>query len=465
MKFFAIIIITLLLTQISFSQDITGSWNGILKVQNIQLRIVFNIVKTDSSYMSTMDSPDQGAKDIKVDFTLFENSILKLEIKDAKIKFNGELKDKIIVGKFNQGGQVFDLNLSKEIFEKDKVSRPQEPLKPYPYKSEDVTFNNKKANIKLAGTFTFPSFGEEFPVVVLISGSGPQNRDEELLSHKPFLVISDFLSRNGIAVLRYDDRGTYGSEGDFSKATSLDFASDVESAVEFLKTRKEVDIKKIGLIGHSEGGIIAPMVASKSKDIRFIILLSGTGVSGDKLLLTQQELISKASGVPESEIIKSNAINKKVFTMIVKSNNIIKLKTDLNNYLINELKKLNQIDSSNEDTQKELIANQVKQITTPWMMFFLKYDPAKALEKTNCAVLALNGSNDLQVSPKQNLVAISNSLKKGGNNNFTIKELPKLNHLFQESKTGSPTEYSTIEQTFSPIALEEILSWIKTQVK
>lgn len=206
------------------------------------------------------------------------------------------------------------------------------------------------------------------------------------------------------------------------------------------------------------------MVASKSKDIRFIILLSGTGVSGDKLLLTQQELISKASGVPESEIIKSNAINKKVFTMIVKSNNIIKLKTDLNNYLINELKKLNQIDSSNEDTQKELIANQVKQITTPWMMF-LKYDPAKALEKTNCAVLALNGSNDLQVSPKQNLVAISNSLKKGGNNNFTIKELPKLNHLFQESKTGSPTEYSTIEQTFSPIALEEILSWIKTQVK
>ena len=465
MKFFAIIIITLLLTQISFSQDITGSWNGILKVQNIQLRIVFNIVKTDSSYMPPMDSPDQGAKDIKVDFTLFENSILKLEIKDAKIKFNGELKDKIIVGKFNQGGQVFDLNLSKEIIEKDKVSRPQEPLKPYPYKSEDVTFNNKKANIKLAGTFTFPSFGEEFPVVVLISGSGPQNRDEELLSHKPFLVISDFLSRNGIAVLRYDDRGTYGSEGDFSKATSLDFASDVESAVEFLKTRKEVDIKKIGLIGHSEGGIIAPMVASKSKDIRFIILLSGTGVSGDKLLLTQQELISKASGVPESEIIKSNAINKIVFTMIVKSNNIIKLKTDLNNYLINELKKLNQIDSSNEATQKELIANQVKQITTPWMMFFLKYDPAKALEKTNCAVLALNGSNDLQVSPKQNLVAISNSLKKGGNNNFTIKELPKLNHLFQESKTGSPTEYSTIEQTFSPIALEEILSWIKTQVK
>ncbi|MFZ1572121.1 MAG: alpha/beta hydrolase, partial [Candidatus Kapaibacterium sp.] len=157
--------------------------------------------------------------------------------------------------------------------------------------------------------------------------------------------------------------------------------------------------------------------------------------------------------------------NKIVFTMIVKSNNIIKLKTDLNNYLINELKKLNQIDSSNEATQKELIANQVKQITTPWMMFFLKYDPAKALEKTNCAVLALNGSNDLQVSPKQNLVAISNSLKKGGNNNFTIKELPKLNHLFQESKTGSPTEYSTIEQTFSPIALEEILSWIKTQVK
>ena len=275
------------------------------------MRVVFNIVKTDKGYSSTMDSPDQGAKGIPVTFTNFENSVLKIEISNAKIEYTGTLdKENNFIGNFKQGGQSFPMNLSKEKVEKEKFVRPQEPTKPYPYYSEDVIFENKKDKITLAGTLTLPTKEGNYPVVVLITGSGPQNRDEELLGHKPFLVLADYLTKNGIAVLRFDDRGIGESQGDFKTATSLDFASDVESAVNYLQTRKEINKKKIGLIGHSEGGIIAPMVAAKSKDIDFIVLLAGTGIPGGELMLLQKELIERASGANEADIQKGQMTNK-----------------------------------------------------------------------------------------------------------------------------------------------------------
>jgi hypothetical protein len=447
------------------AQDITGQWNGVLKVQGTQLRIVFNVAKTDSGFTSTMDSPDQGAKGIPMTKTTFENSTIKFELSDAHIEYQGQLKETEIVGTFKQGGMEFPMNLSRKAIEKEKISRPQEPIKPYPYYSEEVTFQNTKAKISLAGTLTLPKKEGVFPVVILITGSGPQNRDEELLGHKPFLVISDYLTKNGIAVLRYDDRGVGESKGDFKAATSADFATDVESAIAYLKTRKEINKKKIGLVGHSEGGLIAPMVASKSKDVSFIVMLAGPGIPGDKLLLLQQELIAKAAGVSQIEIKKTIRTNTEIFEMIVKSENELTLKEGLTNLLNETLKNDSTAEIPKGVTQAEFVSNEVNKITTPWMLYFIKSNPAIFLSKVKCPVLAVNGEKDLQVPPQENLKAIKAALAKGGNKQVTIMEFPNLNHLFQESKTGAPSEYAAIEQTFSPNALAEITKWIKAQTK
>lgn len=430
------------------------------------MRLVFNVTQSDNGFSSTMDSPDQGAKGIPTTTTSFENSILKITIANAKIEYEGTLgQDNIIVGTFMQGGQSFPMNLSKEKIEKEKLVRPQEPIKPFPYYSEDITFENKKVGINLAGTLTLPNKEGVFPVVILISGSGPQNRDEELLGHKPFLVLSDFLTKNGIAVLRYDDRGIAMSKGDFKTATSADFATDVESAIAYLKTRKEINKNKIGLIGHSEGGLIAPMVASKSKDVAFIVLLAGTGIQGDSLLLLQKKLIEEASGVSKEDIQKGQSSNRKVFDIVNKSISLEQLNSDLTIYFKQILKDNPNTQKPAEMSDDDFVKLQVKQIASPWMQYFIKYNPAPALEKVKCPVLAVNGEKDLQVPPKENLEAIKKALTKGGNKSVTTKELPNLNHLFQECKTGSPDEYATIEQTFSPNALTEILKWLQTQTK
>ena len=465
MKTISILIITLLISITATAQDIIGKWNGVLKVQGTQLRLVFNVTKSENGLTSTMDSPDQGANGIPVTKTTFENSKIKFEVANARIEYDGELNGDEITGTFKQGGQVFPMNLSRKAIEKEVVKRPQEPSKPYSYYSEDVTFQNPKANISLAGTLTLPEKEGVFPVVVLITGSGPQNRDEELVGHKPFLVISDYLTKNGIAVLRYDDRGVGQSKGDFKTATTTDFATDVESAITYLKTRKEINKKQIGLVGHSEGGLIAPMVASKSKDVSFIVLLAGTGIQGDKLLLLQQELIAKANGASESDIKKSVQANANLFKMVLQSNDNQKLKADLTNKINEIVKNDNSSEIPKGMTKDQYIALQVDQITSPWMEYFMKYNPVPALEKVKCAVLAVNGEKDLQVPPKENLTAIKNALTKGGNKNVTTIEFPNLNHLFQECKTGSPNEYASIEQTFSPRALAEITQWIKSQTK
>jgi uncharacterized protein len=452
----------ILIVNLVLGQNITGQWNGILKVQGTQLRIVFNVSKAENGYTSTMDSPDQGAKGISVTSISFENATLKLVVSNLGIEYQGTLgNDNIILGNFKQAGMSFPLNLSKGTTESAKFVRPQEPKKPYPYYDEDVTFENTKAGIKLAGTLTLPKKEGLYPAVILISGSGPQNRNEELMGHKPFLVLSDFLTRNGIAVLRFDDRGTAASTGDFKTATSADFASDVEAGVAYLQTRKEIDKKKIGLMGHSEGGIIAPMVASNSKDISFIVLLAGTGIPGDRLLLLQEDLIFKASGMSDEKLQIIKRINSLVFELVKKSNSVDQLTADLTNLLKQEVK--NYPDRPGNISEDDFVKAQVNEVVTPWMLNFIKFDPATALTKVKCPVLAINGEKDLQVPPKENLEAIKNALDKGGNTKVTTIELPGLNHLFQECKTGLPTEYSTIEQTFSPIALNEILKWIKLQ--
>jgi pimeloyl-ACP methyl ester carboxylesterase len=443
-------------------QDITGQWNGILKVPGAQLRLVFHVVKTDSGYTSTMDSPDQKANGMPVETTTFMNDTISFSIPGPRIEYKGVLGDDgMITGNFKQAGQVFPMNLTREVVEKEVLNRPQEPKSPYPYYSEEVTFRNEKAGIDLAGTLTLPKKDGVFPVVVLISGSGPQNRDEELMGHKPFLVLSDYLTRNGIAVLRYDDRGTAASKGNFGTATSKDFATDVEAGVAYLQGRKEINKKQIGLIGHSEGGIVAPMVAANSKDIAFIILLAGTGIPGDQLLLLQQTLISKAYGVSDEDLAKAQRYNKGAYAIVSSSSGIDQLKTDLTSYYNTQFKNDPDFEVPEGMTGDELIQSMVDQLASPWMQYFIQYDPSPVLEKVKCPVLALNGEKDLQVPPKENLVAIEAALKKGGNKKGTFQELPGLNHLFQECTTGSPEEYATIEQTMSPVAMEAILEWVK----
>jgi alpha/beta superfamily hydrolase len=463
MKKFAAVLIFMMAFYGSFSQDITGQWNGALKIQGTQLRIVFHISKSSGGYTSTMDSPDQGAKGIPVTSTTFENSKLRLEIANLKFEYTGELKDKIFEGTMKQSGMEFPMNLSKETIEKQTFVRPQEPKKPYPYYSEEVTFQNPTINITLARTLTLPQKEGRFPAVILVTGSGPQNRDEEIMGHKPFLVLSDYLTRNGIAVLRYDDRGVGQSKGNFQTAITEDFAADAESAVAYLKTRK--DISKIGIAGHSEGGIVAPMVASRSKDVGFIVMLAGTGLRGDKILLMQQELIARASGGTEADIKKTKENNSKVFEIILKSKSDVTLKEDLKKFLVETVKSLPAENRPKGMTDEDFISMQLTQITSPWMLNFIRYDPVPALEKVKCPVLAVNGEKDLQVPPKEDLAAIEKALKKGGNKQVTIMEFKGLNHLFQECKTGLPSEYSEIEQTFSPVAMEEISKWILEQTK
>ncbi|TQI71271.1 hypothetical protein JM79_2199 [Gramella sp. Hel_I_59] len=449
MKNFYILFSLLLTINFIQAQDITGDWYGNLNIQGTELPLVFHLQKNDSTYLSTMDSPKQGGFDIKVDETKYEDSILEMKISALGVKYDGvyDKNDEIINGTFKQGGMSLTLNLTREKPIK-KIIRPQEPQKPYPYNSEDISFYNEIDKIKLAGTLTIPKNKKDFPTVILISGSGPQNRNEEIMDHKPFLILSDYLTRNGIGVLRYDDRGVGESEGEYSEATSKDLSRDTKAAIKYLHSRKEINKNKIGLIGHSEGGSIAPMIASKTKDVSFIVLLAGPGLSGKQLLLLQKKLIEEKSGINEDAVNQSQEIFKGAYNIISNfKGNDEQLKNDLKEYFNERFN-----NSMGESQLNNLIVN----LTSPWMKYFIKYDPSLPLKKIDIPVLALFGENDLQVPALKN----SKVFQDIGNKNIDIIKLDNLNHLFQESKTGLPNEYSEIEQTISPKVLNIISDWI-----
>jgi len=296
---------------------------------------------------------------------------------------------------------------------------------------------------------------------VLVSGSGPQDRNESLLGHKPFLVISDYLTRNGIAVLRYDDRGTAKSQGVFGTATSADFADDAEAAINFLKADTRLDIKSIGIMGHSEGGLIAQMIAARNREVAFIVTLAGPGLKGEDLLMLQSELIARADSIPENEIAVNTKINKKLYKIARVEKDDNKAAEKMRKLIDDYWKTLSPESIKAGHLDKKALIQSVYQVLTPWFRYFIAYDPSAALKKISCPVLALNGSKDLQVPASENLKAIEKQLKKAGNNHYTIKEFAGLNHLFQPCRTGSPSEYLQIEETFSPEVLDFITQWIK----
>ena len=462
----SIFLISFVFIQSTFASDknIVGTWQGTLKVQTMELRVVFHF-QTDSTgaMKATLDSPDQGARGIPIDnvSTRLDSVILTISAIGGSYEGITQPGDSVITGTWKQGGSALPLDIHR-IHEVAELRRPQEPKPPFPYDAEEVSYENRDAGITLAGTFTKPKSGGPFPALLLITGSGPQNRDEELFGHKPFLVIADYLTRRGIAVLRVDDRGTGKSTGVFGAATTKDFAGDVRAGITYLKSRSDVNVKKIGLLGHSEGGIIAPMVASDSKDVAFIVMMAGPSLTGEEILYLQDSLISTVMGTPPEEIQKELRLNRILFSLIRTESDSTKLQQEIRS----AVKESMSPDSATVGTVNEEAVNAaVKQLTSPWFRFFVTYDPIPALEKTTCPILALDGSKDLQVPAQQNLEGLERAFKASGNKNATAKILPGLNHLFQKAETGAPREYAEIEETINPEALKMIGDWIEGVTK
>ncbi|MGZ3298413.1 MAG: alpha/beta hydrolase family protein, partial [Asticcacaulis sp.] len=358
-------------------------------------------------------------------------------------------------GAWSQGGGSTPLDLHR-VTAGDVAAAPKRPQEeavakgPLPYTAEDVVFTNDTARVTLKGTFSKPDGKGLFPAVVLISGSGPNARDEDVFGHKIFLVLADYLNRQGIAVLRYDKRGIGGSSGDYASATTADFTSDAEAAVAWLKTRADVDKRHTGVLGHSEGGLIAPAVAVADPSVGFVVLMAGPGLPGDQILLKQQALIARASGASETVIAEFETWNKRVFDAVKATKTPAEAAAAAHAILDPEV-------AAGRIPQAQADAG-IKQVTSPWMLSFLKSDPVPVLQKVRVPALAVNGSLDLQVPPKEDLAAIKAALKD--DKDVTVTELPGLNHLFQDAKTGSPAEYATIEETLSPVALKTVGDWI-----
>jgi uncharacterized protein len=437
-------------------------WEGKLSVGAVKIRLVLHVQKTeDGGFAGKLDSPDQGANGLHVNTVTLDETKLAFELKMINATYEGKLSaDKNeAVGTFTQAGIKLPLSL-KKIDKMTVLRRPQTPKPPFPYKIEELKYRNEPVGITLAGTLTVPEGRGPFPAVILISGSGAQDRDETLFEHKPFLVLADTLTRRGVAVLRVDDRGVGGSSGSVSKSTSDDFAGDVLAGIAFLKSRPDINARKIGLMGHSEGGIIAPMVAARSSDVAFIVMLAGTGFPGDEIMVMQARLIAKAMGVSEKELDKQRDMQKRLFAIMRTETDPKKAGPAMREELKKVLSELSPEERKAAGNVDTLAENEIKKVESPWFRFFLSFDPRPTLERVHCPVLALNGEKDLQVPPKEDLAEIAKALKKGGNTRVTTKELPGLNHLFQTCKTGAVSEYGEIEETIAPLALKVIGDWV-----
>jgi pimeloyl-ACP methyl ester carboxylesterase len=367
-----------------------------------------------------------------------------------------------IKGVFLQAGMSGSFYLGRG----EPVTKEIAPEAPVPYRQEEVVFHND--SLKFAGTLTLPPTPGPHPAVVMITGSGPQNRDEELFGFKPFRMIADHFTRRGIAVLRYDDRGVGGSTGNLSLSTTSDFADDVVAAVRFLQERKDINPKQIGLCGHSEGGLVAPLAATRCEDIAFIILMSGTGVNGMEILLAQGELIARANGEPEADIKEDMELSKRIFSALIDGQSPDRFREEalrLGRKQLDRMKpeERKAITNPEEYLQAQINA-QMKQLQNPWFKYFISYDPAPTLKRVSCPVLALFGELDLQVPAEMNKRAMERAFKEGKTKDFLVKVFPKANHLYLTATTGSPSEYAKLKKEFVPDFLDTMSDWILDHV-
>ncbi len=450
------------------SAALVGNWEGTLSIPpGLELQVIFKITaQPGAEPKATLDVPDQGASGIAVSKLSVEGDEIVITIKSIAAEFRGK-RDRdpaTLHGKWKQGSISLPLAL-KKVETISQRRRPQTPKPPFPYRVEEVRYPSSTGGVSLAGTLTLPEGAGPFPAVILITGSGPQDRDETILGHKPFLVLADFLTRKGIAVLRFDDRGIGKSSGLFALATTAEFADDVQGGLAFLKKRPEINGKRIGLVGHSEGGIIAPMVAARAPgDVAFVVLMAGTGFPGAAILETQQRDVLRAAGEDDAGIKAATSLLQKLLPIVQAENDPKtrdqKLRAEVKSWLesLPEAKR-------KEAAEKDLASTVVRQLGLPWMRYFLVHDPRADLAKVKCPVLALGGELDLQVACRENLAEIEKALKNAGNTRVTTRAFPGLNHLFQTCKTGAVSEYAAIEETISPAVLETIAGWIKATLE
>ena len=432
---------------------IDGIWTGSLHLGAVSLRLAFKIATTGDGLSAQMQSPDQSPSWIPVSAAHLEAGKLRMEVQSLSVVFEGAVAPdgQSVNGTFTQRGQPIPLELKRAADGTvTELRRPQNPSHPYPYREEEVSYPSKAQGVTLAATLTLPEGKGPFPAVLLIAGSGPHDRDETLMAHKPFLVLADALTRKGIAVLRADKRGVAKSTGSYDTATTEDFADDAEAGLAFLGKRAEIDPKHIGLIGHSEGGLIAPIVAARNHNVAFIIMMAGPGVAGDRIIVAQSELLAKASGAPSAAIETATNTQRQIFNLLKQEKDPATLDQKLHALLA----------TSGATPESK---TQIELLESPWMRSFVALDPAVALKKLTCPVLVLNGEKDLQVPPALNLPAIRSALNQAGNQHYEIDELPGLNHLFQTAKTGLPIEYAQIDETISPVVLDKIAAWILHQ--
>jgi pimeloyl-ACP methyl ester carboxylesterase len=452
---------------IAQQKDFVGIWEGEMNMIDKELFVVIKITENNGEYKGTIDIPAQAIVEHGISSVNWKEDTMVLSVFGAEYSSvlveNGEK----INGIWLQNGMSFPLVMERKTAENCfRYNRPQEPKPPFAYKTEDVVFENKKAGINLAGTLSIPEGEGPFPAVILVSGSGPQNRNEEIAIHKPFLVIADYLTINGYAVLRYDDRGVGESQGNFQMATTADFTTDALSAYDYLKGRDEIDAKKIGVCGHSEGGMVAQMMAAKlKKKLAFAIFLAGPGMNLDRMMLLQNEMIFIKTGVEDEIVDLMLNVYTKVFTILQavddpgeRAAQIREVYAEMTAEMSE--KKKNEYGLNNAGINASLI-----QYNSLWFRYFISYNPEQYVKKIKSPLLILNGENDVQVVCKENVDNLDALLTKYKHKDYTIKTYPSLNHLFQSSKTGMPSEYALIEETFSPLVLNDIVQWLDKRFK
>ncbi|MGC1905105.1 MAG: alpha/beta hydrolase [Candidatus Acidiferrum sp.] len=431
-----------------------GTWQGALEANGMRYRLQLHISHdTKGQLTAAMDSIDQGINGFRASQATESDSAIHLELPAVHSTYDGTLNSvrNSITGTWRQNGEPTQLTFkrSDQILE---LRRPQNPQKPYPYDEQELTFSNARAGTSLAATLTLPRGAGPFSAAILLAGSGPLDRDETDGGHHPFLVLADHLTRKGIAVLRFDKRGIGKSTGSYEDATTADFASDAEAAFAFLKTKKEIDPRKIGIIGHSEGGIIASMIASRSNGVAWIAVLAGPATKGEETLLIQSDLITRAAGMTNDQVAKSLDFDRKSYNLVRNEKDRATLER--------ELADLVQVSGLGPAMPPTFVQRQIHWTSSPWFRYFLDYDPVPALQQTKCPVLVLSGEKDLQVPPQQNLPLIRKALEDGGNKDSQVVEMPGLNHQFQHCYMGLPSESRAIEETFAPDAMTAISDWI-----
>lgn len=438
---------------------IEGEWKG----QLANLRVVLHITAdADGTLRGTLDSPDQNATGLKADAVTLEGDSLHLDMSSIQARLDGvfDAAAKRISGMWRQGPAVLPLVLEKGGTTVEG-RRPQDPVPPYPYRAEDVSYVNPVGPVRLAGTLTIPPGKGPFPAVLLLSGSGPQDRNESIFGHRPFLVLADYLTRRGIAVLRVDDRGVGGSGGQLSRATLPDLANDALAGVAYLRARSEIDSSRIGLLGHSEGGMVGPLAAVRARGaVKFLVLLAGVGIPGDELLRRQSGTMARMQGASPATVEKQDEIQSRLYTVLKEDADSASIAPRVRDIVTEMVGLLPDEQLRPMGGRDVVVERQLRPLLSPSFRSLLAYRPAPVLAELRCPVLALGGSKDVQVAAEDNLAAIARAIRSGGNADVTTRELPGLNHLFQTCKTGSIAEYAAIDETMAPAALEAIAGWI-----